>query len=220
MAYKSILRSDAIARYVNVDMLHETDVKRRLREETAALPNGQMQISADQGAFLELLVKLLDAHRALEIGTFTGYSALCIASALPADGMLIACDISDEWTSIGRRYWREAGVADKIDLRLAPANNTLAALLSGGSAGTFDLAFIDADKEAYEGYYETSLKLLRNGGLIVMDNVMMAPRGSEPATFDPVQSPMHALNLKVRNDTRVQSMIATVGGGFMLARKR
>ncbi len=220
MAFKSLVASDSVARYVNEEMLREPDVQKRLRAETAGIPHGGMQISSDQGALLSLLVKLIGAKKAIEIGTFTGYSALCVALALPADGKLIACDISEEWTAIGRRYWREAGVAGKIDLRLAPALKTVETLLLQGGAGTFDFAFIDADKEAYDAYYEGVLKLLRPGGLIAMDNVLGSGPNSESADYDPATSKMHALNLKIRDDARVDAMIATVGAGFMLVRKR
>lgn len=220
MNFKSLLRSEPLARYINVDMLHETDVQRRLRDETARLPNGGMQISPDQGAMLSLLVGLVGAKKVIEIGTFTGYSALCMASALPADGKIICCDISEEWTNIGRRYWREAGVDSKIDLRLAPAQQTLDRLLAEGQSNTFDLAFIDADKDPYPQYYESCVQLVRPNGLIVMDNVLMG-RGADPATFDPAtQGGMHALNMRVRNDDRVEAMIAIIGAGLMLARKR
>jgi predicted O-methyltransferase YrrM len=217
MPFKSQLKSDAVARYINVDMLRESDLQKRLRDETAKLPNGGMQISPDQGAFLSMIVRLMNVKRALEIGTFTGYSGLCIASALPADGKLVCCDVSDEYTAIARRYWSEAGVAGKIDLRLAPALQTLAKLVSAGEA--FDLAFIDADKENYDAYYEQSLKLVRPNGLILLDNMLDGQR-ADPATFDPVNGPRHELNLKLRNDGRVEVMIAMLGGGLLLARKR
>src|SRR5438270_2572793 len=154
----------------------ESDVLRRLREETASLPNSQMQISPDQGQFMALLVQLMRAKKTLEIGVFTGYSSLVVAQALPPDGKVIACDVSEEWTSIARRYWKEAGVANKISLRLAPALQTLDSLLKEGQAGTFDFAFIDADKANYDGYYERALKLLRAGGLAAIDNVLWSGR--------------------------------------------
>ncbi|MGE5202027.1 MAG: class I SAM-dependent methyltransferase, partial [Acidobacteriota bacterium] len=163
---------EAIERYVSETLVKETPLQRRLREETARLPMGMMQIGADQGAFLALLVRLIGARRTLEIGTFTGYSALTVASALPADGKLIACDVSEEWTSIGRRYWREAELENRIDLRLGPAAETLRSLLAAGEAGRFDFAFIDADKSNYDTYYELSLQLLRPNGLIAIDNVL------------------------------------------------
>jgi predicted O-methyltransferase YrrM len=217
MSFKSQLKSDAVARYINVDMLRESDLQQRLRNETAKLSNGGMQISPDQGAFLSMIVRLMNVKRALEIGTFTGYSGLCIATALPADGKLVCCDVSEEYTAIARRYWGEAGVAGKIDLRIAPALDTLARLASAGES--FDLAFIDADKENYDAYYEESLKLVRPNGLILMDN-MLDGRRDDPASFDPVNGPRHGLNMKLRNDDRVEVMIAMLGGGLLLARKR
>lgn len=220
MAFKSQVRSDAVAQYVNETMLHETDVQRRLRAATAQLPVGGMQISADQGALLAFLVRMLGARRALEIGTFTGYSTLCVAMALPADGRLIACDVSAEWTTIAQRYWKEAGVADRIELRLAPALETLAALQQQGAAGSFDFAFIDADKVAYDAYYEAALKLLRPGGVIAMDNVLGSGPNTDNVDYDPATSKMHPLNMKIRADQRVDAMLATVGAGFMLVRKK
>src|SRR5262245_57204766 len=172
MKYKSLLASEDLARYVNETILRESELLKRLRAETEKLPNGRMQISSDQGAFLSLMTHLVGARRALEIGTFTGYSAICIAGALPDDGRLTACDVSEEWTSIARRYWHEAGLTKRIELRLAPALDTLRQLMAGGAGGTFDLVFIDADTENYEAYYDAALVLLRSGGLIVMDNVL------------------------------------------------
>ncbi len=218
MPYKSLLASDAVSRYVNEVMVQETPLQQRLRAETAALPRGIMQISPDQGRFLAFLVRLIGAKRALEVGTFTGYSALCVASALPADGRLVACDISAEWTAIGQRYWEEAGVADRIDLRLGPARDTLAALEADGAAGTFDFAFIDADKESNEAYYEAALELLRPGGLIAIDNMM--PQNLEDASSpSEAERARLALNEKLRDDPRGEAIMATVGPGLMLVRK-
>ena len=219
MAYKSILASEAMARYVNEVMVQETPLQQRLRAETAALPRGIMQISPDQGRFLAFLVHLTGARRALEIGTFTGYSALCVASALPVDGRLVACDISEEWTAIGRRYWQEAGVADRIDLRLGPARDTLDGLKAEGAAGTFDLAFIDADKESNEAYYEAALDLLRPGGLIAIDNMMPQELDDTSAPSDAERARL-SLNEKLRDDPRGDTLMATVGPGLMLIRKR
>lgn len=217
MALKTLLRSEAVARYVNEIVIRETDLQKRLRAETSLLPQGGMQISADQGAMLSMLVKLIGAKSALEVGTFTGYSALCVASALPADGKLIACDVSEEWTSIARRYWLEAGVASKIGLRLAPALQTLEVLMREGRV--FDFAFIDADKESYQAYYEAVLRLLRAGGLMVFDNALGTGGTGEP-TYDPATSNLHALNVRIREDDQVESMLATVGAGFLLVRKK
>jgi len=218
VAFKSLLESGATARYVNQTIFRDSDLKRRLREETAKIPDGGMQISPDQGAFLGLLAKAIGTKRALEVGTFTGYSALCVAEVLPTDGKLVACDVSEEWTSMGRRYWKEAGLEGRIDLRLAPALETLAKLIAAGEV--FDFAFVDANKDDYDGYYEACLKLLRPGGVLVMDNVLgNIPHGVKAADYDPATSRFHQLNLKIKNDPRVTPMIATVGAGLMLAFK-
>src|SRR5215813_5488595 len=161
--------------------VREPEVARRLREETQTLPNAVMQIGPDQGQFMQLLVQLLRARKTIEVGVFTGYSALWVALGLPDDGRIVACDISEEYTSMGKRYWKEAGVDHKIDLRLRPAVETLDELLNGGQAGAFDFAFIDADKTNYENYYERALKLLRTGGLIAVDNTIWSARVADPA---------------------------------------
>jgi predicted O-methyltransferase YrrM len=179
-----------------------------------------MQISPDQGALFSLLVRLIGARHTLEVGTFTGYSALAVASALPEDGRLIACDVSEEWTRIARRYWQEAGVASRIDLRLAPASETLAGLLRDGQAESFDFAFIDADKIAYDAYYELCLQLVRVGGLIAVDNTLWAGRVADPAENDADTTAIRALNRKVIADDRVDACLLTVGDGVLLARKR
>jgi caffeoyl-CoA O-methyltransferase len=217
---KRSLASDAVEHYVSEVVTRETPVQRRLRAETAALPHDRMQIGPDQGAFLALLVRLLGARRALEIGTFTGYSALAVASALPEDGRLIACDVNEEWTRIARRYWDEAGVSGRIDLRLGPAAETLAGLLRGGAAGSFDFAFIDADKESYDAYYEACLVLVRPGGLIAVDNMLWSGAVADPAAQDPETRAIRALNAKARDDARVDACLLTVGDGVLLARKR
>jgi len=219
MGIRSIA-TDAIESYLTDILAKETPVQRRLREETRKLPMGMMQIGPDQGAFLALLVRLIGARRTLEIGTFTGYSALAVASALPADGKLIACDVSEEWTRIARRYWREAGVDDRIELHLRPAIETLDALVRKGEAGRFDFAFIDADKTGYDAYYERALVLLRQGGLIAIDNVLWSGAVADPARNDPDTAALKALNLKIRDDTRVESVLVSIGDGVMLARKR
>ena len=164
MSTKTIQMEDALHAYYLNATLRETEVQKRLRDETAKLSHGHMQISPEQGQFMALLIELMGAREALEIGTFTGYSALCVARALPKDGRLIACDVSEEWTSIGKRYWEEAGLADRIDLRIGPAAETLDRMIENGETGDFDFAFIDADKLGYDGYYEQCLILLRAGG--------------------------------------------------------
>jgi predicted O-methyltransferase YrrM len=211
---------DAVERYVALEIAQETSVQRRLRAETTTMPHGGMQIGADQGALLAMLARLVDARRAIEIGTFTGYSALAVASALPPGGKLICCDVSEEWTSVARRYWQEAGVADRIELRLAPALETLAALLRQGGAETFDLAFIDADKTNYDAYYEACLKLIRRGGAIALDNMLWSGKVADPSVHDDDTDALRALNAKIRDDRRVDACLLTVGDGVMLARKR
>jgi predicted O-methyltransferase YrrM len=218
VAFKSLLGSEGLARYVNQTLVQETGLQRRLRAETAQLPAAGMQIAADQGAFLAFLVRLIGARRALEVGTFTGYSALCIASALPEGGELVACDINEEWTRIARRYWQEAGLASRITLRLAPAKATLAALIEE-AAEPFDFAFIDADKESYGAYCEAALALLRPGGLMALDN--MLPDGVwDEAARGPMARAVHPVNLRIRDDARVDASPATIGAGMMLVRKR
>ena len=218
MSLRSLL-PDAVDDYVCNIATRETPLQRRLRDETAKLPNAGMQIGSDQGAFLALLVRLTGARRALEIGTFTGYSALAVAAALPADGQLTCCDVSDEWTQVARRYWREAGVAGRIDLRLAPAADTLRDLLRESGPDSFDFAFIDADKTGYDGYYEACLTLLRPGGLMAFDNTLWSGAVADPAQSDPDTSALRALNLKARDDSRVTSCLVSIGDGVLLARK-
>ena len=198
----------------------EPAVLRKLRTETASLPLANMQTGPEQGQFMSLLVELMGARRALEIGVFTGYSSLCIALALPTDGQLIACDIDADWTSIAQRYWREAGVASRIDLRLAPANETLDDLLNSGNAGSFDFAFIDADKESYDAYFESTLKLLRGGGLIAIDNVLWHGAVADPSRNDSETQAIRALNEKLHGDERVSLSLVPIGDGLTLARKR
>jgi predicted O-methyltransferase YrrM len=216
---KRSLLPDAVESYVD-GTVTETDVQRRLRAETARLPNASMQIGADLGALLALMIRTLGARNALEVGTFTGYSALAVAMALPADGRLVACDVSDEWTSIGRRHWAEAGVAGKIDLRLGPAAGTLQALLRERGEGSFDFMFIDADKTGYDGYYESGLVLVRAGGMIALDNMIWGGRVADPAVVDDDTVALRTLNAKIAADRRVDACLATIGDGVTLARKR
>jgi predicted O-methyltransferase YrrM len=219
MALRSLL-PETVEKYVSTVATRETELQRRLRAETATLSGAGMQISADEGALLALLVRLIGARRALEIGTYTGYSALAVAMALPADGLLTCCDISDEWTQVARRYWREVGLATRIDLKLAPAAKTLRELIRDPGAGTFDFAFIDADKEGYDGYYENCLILLRAGGLMAFDNTLWSGRVADAAQDDADTVALRNLNAKVRDDARVDSCLLTVGDGVLLARKR
>jgi O-methyltransferase len=217
---KRSLVPDVIEQYVSHVLTPESPLQQQLRAETTRLPQAGMQIGPDQGRLLALLVHLIGARRALEIGTFTGYSALAVAAALPEDGKLIACDISAEWTRIARRYWEEAGVSGRIELRLGPARDTLAMFIRDGAAGSFDFTFIDADKTEYDTYYEACLTLVRPGGLIALDNMLWNGAVADSQVRDPDTRTLRALNLKIRDDVRVESCLLTVGDGVMLARKR
>ena len=214
------LLPEAVERYVVEEITAQTALQQRMRAETAKLPNGRIQISADQGALLALLALSIGARRAIEIGTFTGYSALAIASALPDGGKLVCCDTSKEWTDAARRYWAESGLSHRIELRLAPALDTLGGLLRETGAGSFDFAFIDADKTNYDAYYEACLKLVRSGGLIALDNMLWGGEVADPTVRDPDTDALRALNAKIRDDERVDCCLLTVGDGVMLARKR
>jgi predicted O-methyltransferase YrrM len=194
-------------------------VMTRLREENAAHPMAQMQIAPEQGAILGVLVGLMGARRCLEIGTFTGYSSLALALAMPDDGRLVCCDRSDEYTAVARRYWAEAGVAHRIDLRLGPALETLDALLAGGEAGTYDLAFIDADKPAYPAYWERCVELVRPGGAIVLDNVLRNGAVVDPARHDFDAPVMRAVNETIANDPRVNHVLLAIADGMTIAHK-
>ena len=220
MSSRTLTMTDALHGYLTGAVSREPAILRELRAETAALPAAGMQISPEQGQFMQLLIALLGAKKTLEVGVFTGYSALATALALPPDGRIVACDVSDEWTAMGRKYWAKAGVADKIDLRLAPATATLDALIADGQAGTFDFAFIDADKEAYDAYYERALTLLRPGGLVAVDNALWSGRVADPTETDPDTAALRALNAKLRDDPRVDFSLVPIGDGLALARKR
>ena len=212
--------SEELYTYLLDISLRELPVMRRLREETASMEQANMQIGPEQSQFMALLVELIGARSVLEVGTFTGYSALAMAVALPENGALVACDVSEEWTAIGRRYWEEAGVAHKIELRLAPALETLDALLAEGNAETFDFAFIDADKEGYDAYYERALELVRLGGLIALDNTLWEGKVADPAVTDVDTEAIRAINAKLALDERVTLSLIPVGDGLTLARKR
>jgi predicted O-methyltransferase YrrM len=209
-----------LAEYIRSVSLREPDVLRRLREETASHPYVSMQISPEQGQFMALLTQLIGARRTLEIGVFTGYSSLAVALALPEAGRIIACDVSEEWTSIARRYWREAGVGGKIDLRLRPALQTLDDLIALGQAGSFDFAFIDADKENYAGYFERCLTLLRPGGLIAVDNVLWSGRVIDESVRDADTRAIRAFNAKLHADQRVWLSMLPIRDGLTLACKK
>jgi predicted O-methyltransferase YrrM len=206
--------------YLLEHSLRESDVKRRLREVTASLEWSGMQIAPEQGQLMALLVELIGARRIIEIGTFTGYSALCMAEAMPSDGTLICCDLSEEWTGIARGFWREAGVAERIDLRLAPALETLDALLAQGRGGQFDMAFIDADKSNYTRYFDRCLTLVRPGGLILFDNTLWDGRVADPDDQDEDTRAIRALNDHLLGDQRVTLSLVPIGDGLTLARKR
>ncbi|MBD2624881.1 class I SAM-dependent methyltransferase [Trichormus variabilis] len=199
--------------------LREPDVLTQLRQETSQLPMAQMQISPEQGQFMALLVKLIGAKKTLEVGVFTGYSSLVTALALPADGKIVACDVSEEYTSIARRYWQRAGVADKIDLHIAPALETLDKLLASGAAESFDFAFIDADKGNYENYYERSLKLIRPGGLIAIDNVLWSGKVADSEVQDNQTNKIRFLNQKLHQDSRITLSLVPIADGLTLAMK-
>jgi caffeoyl-CoA O-methyltransferase len=210
---------DTLYAYLLAHSLREHPAQTALREATKAHPHAGMQIGPEQAQFMALLVRLIGARRTIEIGVFTGYSALSVALALPDDGYVLACDVSDDYTRIGRPYWERAGVARRIDLRLAPANDTLDEALAAGGAGTFDFAFIDADKSGYDGYYERCLRLVRTGGLIAIDNTLWSGSVARPAkTAD--TAALQALNDKLHRDERIDLALLPVGDGLTLARKR
>jgi predicted O-methyltransferase YrrM len=219
MSGKNLPMTDALEAYLRTVSLREPGILRRLREATAELPEAHLQIAPEEGQFLQLLVRLLGARRVLEIGTFTGYSALWMALALPEDGRLVTCDSSKEWTAIAREYWLEAGVAARIDLRLGPADESLAALVEE-ERGHYDLAFIDADKEGYDGYYEACLKLLRGGGLVVVDNTLWSGRPADPEDHDADTVAIRQFNDKLHADERVDLSLLPLVDGVTLARKR
>ncbi len=210
----------ALADYVDANWLRESAVKRGLREETARLPQAGMQISAHQGQQLTLMARAIGARRAVEVGTFTGYSSLCIAEALPADGKLWCCDVREDWTKVARRAWKKAGLESRIELTIGPALGTLDWLLAQGLAGQLDLAFIDANKEDYGAYYERCLKLVRRGGLILIDNVLWRGRVADPAQVDADTAALRALNAKLKIDERVDLVLFAVGDGMSCALKR
>ena len=220
MSKRSISLTDSLYDYLLSVSLREPDLLLRLREETAADPAANMQISPEQGQFMGLLARLMGARRCLEIGVFTGYSSLAIALALPDDGRIVACDVSEKWTSVARRYWAAAGVAQKIDLRLATAMDTLDRLIAAGEAGTFDFAFIDADKENYVGYYERALQLLRPGGLVVADNTLWSGRVADPENAEADTVALRHFNELLHGDSRVDLSLVPIGDGLSLARKR
>ncbi len=212
--------TDRLYAYLLKASLRDDSLLRRLRRETARLPRGAMQIPPEQGQFMGLLVELVGARKAIEIGTFTGYSSISIARALPRDGTLICCDISEEFTGIARRYWKEAKLSHKIRLKLGPALDSLDAMIAQGEGGSFDFAFIDADKGNYRKYYERCLKLVRRGGLIAIDNVLWGGSVADPRMRDPETRAIRALNTALKQDRRVSVSLLPVADGLTLARKR
>jgi caffeoyl-CoA O-methyltransferase len=219
MARRSLELDDRLYDYLVQFGTREGDLLKDLRNETAKLPAAGMQIGPEQGAFMALLVELTGVRRALEIGTFTGYSSLCIAGAMPADGKLICCDVSEEYTKVARDYWRRAGLESKIELRIGPAVATLDALIAA-DVEPFDFAFIDADKGNYSNYYDRAMRLVRPGGLIAIDNVLWGGDVADPKVDDEDTRAIRAVNERVRGDERVTLALAPIGDGLTLARKR
>ncbi|AUS99097.1 SAM-dependent methyltransferase [Nostoc sp. CENA543] len=220
MTIKTLGLASNLYDYLLSVSLREAEILTKLRQETAQHPMGRMQIAPEQGQFIALLVQLLGAKKTLEIGVFTGYSSLVVALALPPEGQIVACDTSEEFTAIARRYWQQAGVDHKINLHIAPALETLDNLLAAGQAETFDFAFIDADKSNYENYYERSLQLVRPGGLIAIDNVLWSGRVADPQIQDNRTKKIRAFNEKLLQDQRVNICLIPIGDGLTLALKQ
>jgi predicted O-methyltransferase YrrM len=220
MASQTYQLPQNVYNYLLAVSVRESPVLAELREATAKLPMSVMQISPEQGQFMALLVQLIGAKKTIELGVFTGYSALVVAAALPEDGKVVACDISKEWTDIAQKFWEKAGVKHKIDLRLAPAAETLENLIAKGEAGTFDFAFIDAEKTGYDNYYEKCLQLLRRGGLIAIDNVLQHGRVADAKANDNNTKAIRALNEKIHDDKRVSISMVQIGDGLTLVYKR
>ena len=220
MSKHTIGLENYIYHYLISVAIRQPEVLTKLREETAKHPRNIMQISPEQGQFMALLVQLMGAKKALEIGVFTGYSSLVVALELPPEGKMVACDVSEEYTSIASHYWEKAGVADKIDLRIAPAIETLDQLIAEGEMDTFDFAFIDADKSSYDDYYERALKLIRPGGLIVIDNVLWYGKVADSQIQDNRTKKIRALNEKIHQDQRVTISMVPIGDGLTLVRRK
>ncbi|AZC20015.1 MULTISPECIES: O-methyltransferase [Pseudomonas] len=220
MTARTLNLDDALYQYLLDVSLRDTPLLRRLRDETQALPTARWQVAPEQGQFLALLVKLIGARRILEVGTFTGYSALCMAQVLPGDGSLVCCDLPGDYNATARRYWQEAGVQQLIDLRLAPALETLASLEQQGQGNSFDLIFIDADKANYPAYLEFALRLLRTGGLVVFDNTLWSGRVLEVAPASEDTRAIQALNRALKDDPRIDLSLLPLGDGLTLCRKR
>ena len=219
MSNRTLNLTDRLHQYLLNVSVHETTVQKTLREVTQGMQWAQMQIAPEQGAFMAFLIKLIGARKCLEVGVFTGYSTLCVAQALPADGKIVACDISEEWTRVARQYWLAAGVTKKIDLRIAPAIDTLQQLLDQGEQNSFDFAFIDADKTSYDNYYEHCLRLLRSGGVIALDNTLWGGSVADVHVQDADTNAIRAMNTKILNDRRVDMTMLPVADGLTLVRK-
>ncbi|MEM6349261.1 MAG: class I SAM-dependent methyltransferase [Cyanobacteria bacterium P01_D01_bin.14] len=220
MAEKLLSLDDRLIHYLRSVSVRQPDILQQLRAETAQHPMAVMQVSPEQGQLMALLVQLIGARKTLEVGVFTGYSSLVVALALPDEGQIVACDVSEDYTAIARRYWQAAGVENKIDLRIAPATETLQQLIDEGQGETFDFAFIDADKSGYDRYYEQCLKLVRTGGLIAIDNVLWSGRVADPDTADNRTKKIRALNQKIYEDDRVDISLVPIADGLTLVRKR
>jgi predicted O-methyltransferase YrrM len=220
MGKRTLELNETLYDYLLSVSLRETSIQQALRAETDQLEHAMMQISPDQGQFMALLLQLIGARRVIEVGTFTGYSALAMAQALPDDGRLIACDVSEEWTAIARRYWQQAGVAERIDLRLAPAMETLDGLIAGNETDSFDFAFIDADKQNLRNYYERCLQLIRPGGLVAVDNVLWGGSVADPDNDKDDTLAIRDCNTFIHQDQRVDMSLVPIGDGLTLARKR
>jgi predicted O-methyltransferase YrrM len=219
MSSRTLNLDDKLYDYVLRHSLREHPAQAELRAVTQRHAHAGMQVSAEQAQLMAMLVKLMGARRAIEVGVFTGYSALAVALALPQEGRLLACDVNEAFTQIGRPFWQQAGVADKIDLQIAPALTTLDARLAAGEVGQYDFAFIDADKRSYDAYYERCLRLLRTGGLIAIDNTLWSGAVAS-ASQDADTAALHALNIKLHGDERVDISLLPIGDGLTLARKR
>jgi O-methyltransferase len=219
MSPRTLALTDVTARYLVEVTAQEPPILQALREQTRSMPGAGMQIAREQGQFMRLLVQLLGAKRALEIGVYTGYSSTCVALELPSDGLLVACDINPETSAIAKRYWKAAGVLERVRLEIGPAQDTLTELLRTGQAGQFDFAFIDADKSSYDIYYELCLRLLRPGGLIAVDNALWDGRVADTDCVDQDTVAIRELNAKVAADRRVTSSLVPIGDGLLLARK-
>jgi len=220
MSSSTIGLSNKLRKYMLNVSFRDDEILRQLREETLTLKEAQMQISPEQGAFLSILTKILNAKKTLDIGVFTGYSSLVVARELPDDGLVVACDTSTEWTSIAKKYWKLAGVDNKVDFHLAPAKETLEKLIEDGQASTYDFSFIDADKINYQSYYENSLVLVKPGGIIAVDNVLWSGQVIDQTDFEPATRAIRSFNEKLYQDNRVSISMVPIGDGLTLAYKK